>query len=148
MSRKAELLAFALSDSMLERQVIRLLCFAIGLLSVLFSVQLFITSEITNYETWIQKTIGSNLLAESVITLPLILGSILIAGKIFRVQKVILASLFAICLYNMLMALLNGVAYAFQATPMLLHTTIGVFAAILYGYYFQRDDHVQDKDVL
>lgn len=127
-------------SNLLERQVIRLITFVIALISMASSLQLFISYTITHYDSWIQQIIVSPSIATIVILTPFFCGLVLFIGKITRRRAVIMNGLFCIWVYNLGMALLNGVAYVFQGTPFMLHIGIGLVALILHGYYKQREE--------
>lgn len=137
-----------LSSSFLERQTIRLLCFALAGMSIAWSLQLLITFFLTKYESWVQQNVNQNGFALLLIITPLILGSILWVGKVKKQQSLITFPLFLICLYNIFMGLFNAVLFLFQGAPMLLHFSLGIFALILYIYYSKRDDVKQDEELI
>lgn len=131
---------FIIANNLLERQVIRLIAFVIAGISMVSSTQLFIAYTFTHYDSWIQQIIVSPTVANIVILTPFFCGLTLLLGKLTRKRKVIMNGLFAIWVYNLAMALLNGVAYVFQGTPFMLHLGIGLVALILHGYYKQREE--------
>lgn len=129
-----------IGSALLERQVIRLISFVIALISMAASLQLFISYTITHYDSWVQQIIVSPTVANIVILTPFFCGLTLLIGKLTKKRRVIMNGLFSIWVYNLAMALLNGVAYVFQGTPFMLHLGIGLVALILHGYYKQRDE--------
>lgn len=137
-------------SSVIERQTIRWLCIALGFLSLVAALQLFVTYTFTNYDSWIQQLLGNNIISTAVILTPFVLGLGLLYGKWKRKKNIVMLGLNTLWIYNLSMALLNGVAYTFQGTPMMLHLTVGVIALILHGYYKQREDYGEklDKELL
>lgn len=135
-------------SSLLERQTLRCMCFALGAMSILWSLQLSVTYFLTGYSSWIQQSITYPPLAMIIMFIPLVLGIALIIGKIKRSEKLIVHSLLSLWVYNFFMCILNAVIYLFQGTPMLLHLTVGLFALILHVYYVQRDDDIKQDETI
>lgn len=133
-------------NSMLERQILRLLCFIVGGYCIASSIQLFIGYAVLHFDSWINQTVAEPAVIYALILAPLVTGSVLILGKILHRQKIILYGLFLTWVFHLGMALLNGVAYKGLGTPMLPYLMVGLTAALLYGYYGKRHDLDQGRD--
>lgn len=130
-----------LTEGLLEKQALRLLCFILAGYCILSSVQLMIGYTVLNFNSWISVTLDSSYIGYTVSLFPLFAGLILLVGKIKRKRKLVLNGLFLIWVFHLTMALLNAVAYSFQGTPMLPYLFVGLCAAVLYSYYRQLDDN-------
>lgn len=135
-------------ESFVERQTLRAATFIIALYCVLSGIQMLVSYEFFDYSNWIITNLNSGGIGYFVMIVPIFLGVGLATGKIFHKQLLITYGLGLISIFQIGLAVFNGIAYDFQASPAVPALTIGILALLLAGYYIVRDvPKSKDKDL-
>lgn len=139
------------TNSLLERTVIRILCFLLGGCAVLSALQLFIVYNFTNYSLWFDLkefsvgTTATNLF----IFVQFAIGVALIAAKIWHKYNMILWSLGFMWTFHLMIATVNGWVFKLQGSSFMPYIMIGLVSVLLWAYYKNREDNTeQDKELL
>lgn len=133
------------SNSILERQTIRLCVFLIALYGVITGMQQFIVIHFTSFESWIFRSIPISWLAYAVMMAPVAIGLYMFYAKIKHKQKAIIHSLALMWLYQLGLCGFNLWVYAGQGTPWAPALTIGLFSVAFYAYYKKREEMEEDE---
>ena len=137
------------TNSLLERQTIRLICFILGGLVALSAVQLFIVNTFTTYSFWFSMGNLSPFAINIFLAAQFFCGMYLVIGKIFHKYRVIVWSLKFMWLFHFIIVVINAVMFKMQSSSFIPYLMIGLIALVLWGYYKNRDDHIEnDKELL
>ncbi len=139
------------TNSLLERTVIRVLCFLLGGWTALSALQLAIVYNFTTYSFWfdLQKFSPDACIVNIFILMQASIGIALLISKIWHKYRLILWSLGFMWTFHLILAMVSGWIFKLQSSSFMPYLMIGLVSALLWAYYKNRDDNTeQDKELL
>lgn len=132
----------------LEQKVIQIFVYLIGLYTFLSGAQILISSVLFHdtFNPWILIAVGGNAqVAYLLVGAATIIGAVTLAAAYFNKRKFLLTALAATFAYQIALFILNVIEYGGRGTPAIPALILGAFAAVLYGYFSERESTLTDE---